>query len=115
MTFYLTFLALTLLPFLLGVHRLVVPGLFWLRRRGVDRVLPAFAWFGMVGLALSACYTWAVLGGLSQLDWFISVCLSIYTGLIAVAWLVLLQRGSRRPSKPVMGPRNPDSANDDAR
>lgn len=95
MTPYLALLSLTLLPFLLGVNLLVTPGLFVLRRRGGSGALATFTRFGSAGLPLSALYTWATFGELSLVALLIIGGLSLYTGLIAVAWLVLLQRGAR--------------------
>jgi len=99
MTSLLTLLTLMLLPFLLGVHLVVVPGLFVLRRRGRGGALTTFLWFGAAGLPLSALYTWAVFGELSRTALLIIGGLSLYTGLIAVAWLVFLQRSAKRKAQ----------------
>jgi hypothetical protein len=100
---------LLLLPFLLGVHLLVVPGLFVLRRRSVSGTLATFVWFGAAGLPLSALYTWAAFGELSPVALAIIVGLSLYTGLIAVAWLVLLQHSAKRKAQTLNKSLNSDA------
>ena len=109
MTPYLALLALILLPFLLGVHLLVVPGLFVLRRRGGSGALATFVWFGAAGLPLSALYTWAALGELSRVALLIIGGLSLYTGLIAVAWLVLFQLSAKRKDQTLNKSLNSDA------
>jgi len=109
MTPYLALLPLMLLPFLLGVHLLVVPGLFVLRRRGGSGALATFAWFGVVGLPLSALYTWSTFGELSRVALLIMGGLSLYTGLIAVAWLFLLQCGAKRNAQTLNKSLNSDA------
>jgi hypothetical protein len=104
MTAYLVLLALILLPFLLGVHLLVVPGLFWLRRKINIGVLNTFLCFFAAGSLVAALYVWTVLGEYSGYFLMLTGLLSLYTGVVAVAWLAILERRSSPKNKPLNKP-----------
>lgn len=109
MTPYLVLLALMLLPYLLGVHLLVVPGLFLFRRKGGKGELGTFFLFGAYSVPLSTLYTWGMFGEISQVALVVVATLSLYTGLIAATWLFFLQRRANRKDKPLNKSLNADA------
>jgi hypothetical protein len=106
---YLTLLTLILLPYLLGVHLLVVPALFVFRRRFATGVLTAFLCSVAAGSPLSTLYVWAALGEFSNLSLVIIGALSLYTGLVAAIWLTLLEHRGNRKAKPLNKSLNSDA------
>ena len=101
MTAYLKLLALILLPYVLGVHVLVVPLVFILRAARRSGNIATLICFTGGALPLSAIYVWGAFGHFSGVALLAIGALALYTGLIAVIWRLLLNWWGAEKDKPI--------------
>jgi hypothetical protein len=99
MTAYLTLLALILMPYLLGVHVLVVMLLFIFRAERDSETFGTLLRFTAAALPLSALYVWAAFSQFSTVALALVGALALYTGVVAAMWRILLKRWAARKDK----------------
>jgi len=100
MNFYIWLLGLILMPYLLGIHLLVVPALFLLRKKGKLRFALVLVGFSIASLPLACLYVWATIGAISIEIATVVGGLAFYTGVVAVGWLALLGQTSGGNGRP---------------